>query len=147
MFIRTEKPADYRSVYFVVKSAFDSAEQKDGNEQDLVNDLRKSTAFVPELSLVAEENGKIIGHIMFTKLKIGEAVILALAPLSVLPQYQRQGVGTALVNEGHKIAKDLGYSYSVFWEAKNTIPGLGMNRPKISAFFLPSMFQRKTSWY
>lgn len=47
MFIRTEKPADYRSVYFVVKSAFDSAEQKDGNEQDLVNDLRKSTAFVP----------------------------------------------------------------------------------------------------
>lgn len=125
MFIRTEKPADYRNVYFVVKSAFDSAEQKDGNEQDLVNDLRKSTAFVPELSLVAEENGKIVGHIMFTKLKIGEAVILALAPLSVLPQYQRQGVGTALVNEGHKIAKDLGYSYSVVLGSEKYYPRFG----------------------
>lgn len=67
---------------------------------------------------------------MFTKLKNGEAVILALAPLSVLPQYQRQGVGTALVNEGHKIAKDLGYSYSVVLGSEKYYPRFGYEPAK-----------------
>lgn len=105
MIIRTEQPTDHENIYSVVKTAFDTAEQSDGNEQNLVNALRTSSAFIPELSLVAEENEKIIGHIMFTKLQIGTETILALAPLSVLPQNQKQGVGTALVMAGHHIAK------------------------------------------
>ena len=71
---------------------FQTAEQTDGNEQDLVNALRKSSSFIPELSLAAEINGKIAGHIMFTRLQIGGHTALALAPLSVLPDYQRQGM-------------------------------------------------------
>ena len=54
MTIRTEQQADYDSVYQVVKNAFKTAEQSDGNEQNLVNVLRQSSAFIPELSLVAE---------------------------------------------------------------------------------------------
>ena len=77
--------------------AFDSAEYKDGTEQDLVNALRNGNAYIPELSLVAEENGKIIGYIMFTKATVSETEILALAPLAVLPEYQRKGVGTAII--------------------------------------------------
>lgn len=93
MLIRKEEPRDYETIYYVVKDAFHSAEHADGNEQDLVNALRKGEAFIPELSLVAEIDGKIVGHIMFTKATVGENTVLALAPLSVLPEYQRKGIG------------------------------------------------------
>ena len=125
MTIRAEQQADYESVYRVVENAFKTAEQSDGNEQDLVNALRQSNAFIPELSLVAEINGKIVGHIMFTKLQIGGDTALALAPLSVLPKYQRQGIGTSLVLEGHKIALSLGYSYSVVLGSEKYYPRIG----------------------
>lgn len=113
MIIRTEQLADYEAVYRLVKNAFETAEQSDGNEQDLVNALRQSNAFIPELSLVCVINRKIVGQIMFTKLQIGGHTALALAPLSVSPHCQKQGIGTALILEGHKIAQTLGYSYSV----------------------------------
>ena len=113
MIIRQETQKDYETVGEVVKSAFESAEHSDGNELELVRALRKSQAFIPELSLVAEITGKIVGHIMFTKIRIGDAEELALAPLSVLPEYQRRGIGTELIKAGHRIAKKLGYGYSV----------------------------------
>jgi predicted N-acetyltransferase YhbS len=107
--IRQEQKEDIDSVYRVVKSAFETMEQASGDEQDLVNRLRKSEAFIPELSLVAECDGKIIGHILFTKMKIGDHPSLALAPVAVLPEYQNQGVGGKLIVEGHHIARELGY--------------------------------------
>lgn len=125
MIIRPELPTDYDSVYYVVKKAFATAEHSDGNEQDLVNALRKSTAFIPELSLIAEENNKIIGHIMLTKLLIENHIILALAPLSVLPEKQHQGVGSALIAEAHKRAKSLGYNYSVVLGSEKYYPKFG----------------------
>ena len=125
MNIRKEKMEDYNSIYAVVKAAFDSAEHADGNEQDLVEALRKGESYIPALSLVAEEKGKIIGHIMFTKARVGQTDVLALAPLSVLPEYQRKGIGTALIKEGHKIAKDLGYGYSVVLGSEKYYPRVG----------------------
>ena len=111
--IRQENPNDYEEVYNVIKTAFETAEESDGNEQDLVVDLRKSNNFIPELSLVAVKDKKIVGYILFTKIKIGDNVELALAPLGILPEYQRQGIGGELIKEGHRIAKSLGYHYSV----------------------------------
>ena len=113
MIIRQEKSKEFHLIHSLIKAAFDSAEHADGNEQDLVDALRKGDSYVPELSLVAEIDGKIVGHIMFTKLRIGNSTQLALAPLSVLPEYQKQGIGTALIHEGHKRARTLGYWYSV----------------------------------
>lgn len=113
MVIRKEEAKDYDEIYKIVKEAFESAEHSDGNEQDLVIALRNGDAYISELSLVAEINGKIVGHIMFTKVKIGECIQLALAPLSVLPEYQKRGIGTALIQEGHKRAQKLGYEYSI----------------------------------
>ncbi len=113
MLIRKERPQDYKTVYSVVKEAFESAEHSDGNEQDLVTALRKGDAFIPDLSLVAEINGKIVGHIMFTRARVGGNTVLALAPLSVIPEYQRKGIGISLIKEGHKIARESGYEYSV----------------------------------
>lgn len=113
LIIRKEEPKDYNTIYSVVKDAFDSAEHSDGNEQDLVNALRKGDAFIPDLSLVAEIDGKIVGHIMFTEARVGQNTVLVLAPLSVLPEYQRKGIGISLIKEGHKIANKLGYKYSI----------------------------------
>lgn len=125
MFIRKEEAKDYEIVYSVVKRAFESTENADGNEHDLVNELRKGEAYIPELSLVAVIDGKIAGHIMFTEAKIGDEPVLALAPLSVLPEYQKQGIGTALIKEGHKIAKELGYAYSLVLGSENYYPRVG----------------------
>ena len=111
--IRRETPQDFNAVYQVVKEAFASAEHSDGDEQDLVCRLRKSAAFIPELSLVAETDGNIIGFIMFTKLKVGNTVQLALAPLAVLPSFQGNGVGGMLIQKGHQIAQRLSYELSI----------------------------------
>ena len=125
MHVRKEISTDYETVYSVVKRAFESAEHADGNEQDLVNALRKGDAFIPELSLVAEVDGKIVGHIMFTKATVDGKTVLALAPLSVLPECQRKGIGKALIQEGHKIAKELGYTYSIVLGSEKYYPKSG----------------------
>lgn len=109
MLIRRENKSDYESIYDVVKTAFESADHEDGNEQDLVNALRNGDSYISELSLVAEIDGIIVGHVMFTKAWVGDIPVLALAPLSVIPEYQRKGIGTALV-------KGIVYCWGcVFW--------------------------------
>ncbi len=125
MIIRQEQAADLDEVYELIKKAFETAEHSDGNEQDLAVKLRKSTAFVPELSLVAEENNKIVGHILFTKAKINDNTILALAPLSVSPENQKQGIGKALINRAHEIAKQMGYEYSIVLGSEKYYPKSG----------------------
>ena len=111
--IRQEREADYEATKKLVKEAFKNIVYSDHQEHLLVERLRKSDAFIDKLSLVTEINGNIVGHIMFTKIIIrNEDNIyesLALAPVSVLPAYQGQGIGTSLINEGLRIAKELGF--------------------------------------
>ena len=112
--IRKEQTEDYSEVEALVTAAFEGAEHSDGNEALLVRALRKSGSFVPALSLVAvSEEGRIIGHILFTEVRIGPNTALALAPLSVHPDFQRKGVGTALIGQGHHAAQNMGYDVSV----------------------------------
>ena len=123
--IRQETPKDYDAVYALVKEAFEKAPHRDGNEQDLVAALRRSDAFVPALSLVAEREGRIVGYILFTELRVAGRAALALAPLAVLPAYQGQGVGSALVREGHRIAREMGYPYAVVLGSTDYYPRFG----------------------
>src|SRR3989344_4803395 len=104
--VRTETSNDYQAVFGLNAKAFGQE-----NESRLVDALRKGDAFVPELSLVAEMNGKIVGHILFTKIKIGNSKheSLALAPMAVAPDAQRQGVGSALMEAGLKKVAELGF--------------------------------------
>lgn len=123
--VRQEIKSDYAGVYQLVSDAFASAEQTDGNEQDLVEALRKSESFIPKLSLVAKMEGELAGHILFTRVKVGTDEVLALAPLSVKPKFQRMGVGSALIRTGHQIAADMGYSYSLVLGSAQYYPRFG----------------------
>ena len=123
--IRQESQKDYEEVYMTVKTAFETAEHSDGNEHDLVVALRNSDSFIPELSLVAVKEDKIVGYILFTKIKIGNHEEIGLAPLAVLPEYQKQGIGSMLIEQGHKIAKQLGYHYSIVLGSENYYPKFG----------------------
>lgn len=125
MEIRRERACDHQEVYKLIQASFSGAEHADGNEQDLVQALRKSSAFVPELSLVAVDDNRIIGHILFTEVRINNTVQLALAPLSVHPGYQRRGVGQALMREGHKLAAQMGYEFSVVLGSSGYYPKAG----------------------
>ncbi len=125
MYIRQETAKDFDSIYSMIKSSFATAEHADGDEQDLVLRLRKSAAYVPELALVAEKDGVILGYIMFTEIKIGEHTELALAPLAVADTHQKQGIGGALILSGHQIAKDMGYHYSVVLGSEEYYPKFG----------------------
>ncbi len=123
--IRKETPQDYDAIHRLITDAFATAELADGNEQDLVAALRTGTAYIPDLSLVAETDGELVGHILFTSAQVGGAEVLALAPLSVKPACQRRGIGSALIAEGHRIARESGYSYSVVLGSTSYYPRFG----------------------
>lgn len=107
--IRQEEERDFPVVYRVVKEAFADMPMASGDEPDLVNRLRGSTAFIPELSLVAEVDGELVGHILFTRMLIGDHPALTLAPVAVLPEWQGRGVGSRLIEAGHRIAREMGF--------------------------------------
>ena len=104
MLIRTEQVMDVSTIYAINRAAFDSA-----TEADLVDVLRSSAADL--ISLVAEEDGEIVGHIMFSPVQLtGAADIraMALAPMAVMPEQQRAGIGSALVRAGLEQCQRLG---------------------------------------
>lgn len=125
MLIRQETSKDHSKVYDLVKLAFETAEHSDGNEHDLTNALRQSEAFVPKLALVAEVDGELAGHILFTEGKVGNDTVLVLAPLSVSPSYQKKGIGTALMTQAHKIAKEMNYAYALVLGSEAYYPRVG----------------------
>lgn len=107
--VREETPEDVRAIDVVNLSAFQGE-----NEAKFVTALRHSAAFIPEFSLVAELNGRIVGHILLSTLtsmgKAGEKNALALAPMSVVPSQSHRGIGSALVRAAVAKAGSLGYA-------------------------------------
>jgi putative acetyltransferase len=124
MDIRKETEKDYSSVRKVNESAFETNE-----EADLVDNLRKNLNYIPELSLVAEDNGEAVGHILFTPLTIINSEVdhklLALAPMAVLPKYQKKGIGSALIKAGFEKAQELGYKVIIVLGHPDYYPRFG----------------------
>ena len=129
MFVREENSSDYNEVFKVVENAFKNAEHTNHKEQFLLEKLRESDEFIPQLSLVCVLNNKIIGHVMLTKAFINKDFkSLIVAPLSVLPEYQRKGVGTLLMKEAHKRALELGYTNVVLVGHPSYYPRFGYKK-------------------
>ena len=96
--VRPEGPEDYEAIREVVQLAFGRVD-----EADIVERVRRSDYYVPELALVAEDDGRIVGHVMLSYVELrGEEslAVLSLAPLSVRPDCQLEGVGASLVEAG-----------------------------------------------
>lgn len=104
---KTKTETDF--VCEVVQKAFEREKQSDHKEHELVRRLLKSESFIKDLSLTAKYKGMIVGYALFTKIKVGDETLLALAPLAVLPKFQKKGIGKSLVEKGHETAKKLGY--------------------------------------
>jgi putative acetyltransferase len=115
MNIRQENKNDYEAIYNFVKTAFETAKVKDGHEQDFVNTIRNSGNYIPELALVAEDENEIIGHIMLSRTyvenkdKDKKFEVLYLAPVSVLLKRRNQGIGSKLIYESFKRAREMRY--------------------------------------
>lgn len=135
--VRQELPEVRAAVHALVREAFAGAEHRDGTEQDLVDALRRGRSFLPELSLVAEVGGEMAGYVLFTRASVGDHAALVLAPLAVLPRFQRRGVGSALVRKGHEAALRAGFDCVLvlgspeFYPRFGYVPahGLGIRTP------------------
>ncbi|MHC4790959.1 MAG: GNAT family N-acetyltransferase [Planctomycetota bacterium] len=105
--IRSETDADVGAITEVTVAAFKSLEISNHTEQFIIAALRATKALT--LSLVAEADGRVIGHIAFSDVTISDGTRnwYGLGPVSVLPEYQRQGIGKALIQEGLSRLKDM----------------------------------------
>jgi putative acetyltransferase len=106
--IRSETGADASAIAEVTVAAFKTLEISNHTEQFIVAALRDAGALT--LSLVAEVEGRVVGHIAFSPLSISDGTPnwYGLGPVSVLPEHQRQGIGKALIQEGLSRLKTLG---------------------------------------
>jgi putative acetyltransferase len=98
--IRSETDADVSAITAVTVAAFKTLEISNHTEQFIIEALRAEKALT--LSLVAEANGRVVGHIAFSPVTISDGAMnwYGLGPVSVLPEYQRKGIGKALIEEG-----------------------------------------------
>lgn len=142
MHIRQANSKDYKSVSTLLQLAFKEEIHSDHKEHFLVERLRQSSTFVPELSLVAELDNQIIGYILLTKIQIitplsEEVSSLALAPVAVHPSFQKKGVGGDLIQYAHNKAKELGFSSIVVLGHEDYYPRFGYRMAKTYGISFP----------
>jgi putative acetyltransferase len=108
MIIRHERASDIDAIFTVTKAAFEDHPISNHTEQFIINALRAAKAL--SLSLVAEVDDQVVGHIAFSPVTIsdGSENWYGIGPVSVLPEFQKRGYGKALINEGLALLKASG---------------------------------------
>jgi predicted N-acetyltransferase YhbS len=111
--IKRVSQKDFKITEIITRETFWNLYKPGCNEHLVLNKLRNSKSYIIELDLVAVFENEVIGHIISTKAKVADALneyeILCVGPLAVLPGFQKHGIGSKLINESIKIARDLGY--------------------------------------
>ncbi len=116
MNIRLEQPADYREVENLTREAFWNVYRPGCLEHYVLHRYRDDPAFIPELDFVMEEDGRLIGHIMFSKAEIalaGGGVLPSwtFGPISIHPDFKRKGYGLKLLNHALEKARAIGVGF------------------------------------
>lgn len=111
--IRSEEKGEYRKVENMVRESFWNVSRPGCMEHYVLHQLRKDAAFVPELDLVMEQNGELIGQNMFMRAWIAaddgrEIPIMTMGPICIAPQWKRKGYGKILLDYSLEKAKELG---------------------------------------
>jgi putative acetyltransferase len=106
LIIRNELQSDIKAIFDITKAAFENHPYSNNTEQFIINALRAANALT--VSLVAEIDGKLVGHIAFSPVTFSDGTEnwYGLGPISVLPDYQKQGIGTSLGNKGLDMLKE-----------------------------------------
>ena len=125
MIIREEKKREFYTVTALVREAYINADRSTGREYKLVELLRESEAYIPKLSLVAVIDNAIAGYGMFLRGKVGDQDVLILGLLAVAQSIRGHGVGGALILEGQRLARKMGYSYLFVHGSNVYYPRLG----------------------
>lgn len=135
MIIRSETAGDVAAIRSIIRQAFGSHNEACA-EADLVDRLRSDDDLV--LSLVAEQDGRIIGHVGFSRLWITQGARripgVSLAPLSVMPDHQRGGIGRALVEAGHARLREAGETIVFVLGDPNYYGRFGFSLPNAAPF-------------
>lgn len=120
MELRLETEKDYRTVEEITREAFWNLYVPGCDEHLLVHKIRTHPDFIPELDFVAELNGQVVGNIMYSHSKVidehgHEHGVITFGPVSVLPAFQKQGIGAALIKHSAKIAAEMGFCAIVIY--------------------------------
>lgn len=139
--IRKEATHDHPYVFQLVEAAFKNQPISDHREQYLIERLRATDAFIPDLSLVAMLSHEIVGHVLLTRIAIKNAQrgyeSLALAPIAVHPYHQRRGIGTLLMNAAHEKARNLGFKSIALLGHRDFYPQFGYELAKNHNILFP----------
>lgn len=113
LIIRIETPADYAAAENLTREAFWNVYRPGCTEHYILHRFRGRPEFVPELSLVMELDGRLVGHVMYARSEIrsgdGRVIpVMTFGPISIAPEVQRQGYGTVLLRESMRRAELLG---------------------------------------
>jgi predicted N-acetyltransferase YhbS len=122
--IRLEEEKDFRSVEYLTREAFWNLYKPGCDEHLIVHKIREVPAFIKELDFIAYDKDRIVGNIIYSKAKVinhenKEFEVLCMGPLGVLPTYQRQGIGSLLMNYSINRAKQLGYKAIIIFGDPN----------------------------
>jgi putative acetyltransferase len=142
MLVRLETPSDHDAVRRVHASAFTTPE-----EADLVDALR--AAAKPLVSLVAEEDGEVVGHVMFSPVTLPdhpERRLMSLAPLAVVPTRQRSGIGAALLRAGLEHCREIGTGAVVVLGHPTYYPRFGFVRADDYGIGCPFLDAPSDAW-
>jgi len=138
MILRSEVPADYNQIALVNYRAFSNWRPENFNvdEHVMVALARQLADFDPELSIVAEENGRIVGHVMLVPV---DAIVqgslrsgVMLGPVAVLPEHQNTGIGKQLIAKSHDTASGKGYLFSLLCGHPSYYPRFGYRQNTFS---------------
>jgi len=110
LIIRNEKENDYRTVEEMIREAFWNLYVPGCNEHFILHNLRNRSDFVPELDFVAEKEGQIVySRGIITYIQGAEKEVISFGPVSVLPAFQKQGIGSALIIHTINLAQEMGF--------------------------------------